>query len=192
MKKIFVVISFLLLLVSCSNKPNVNYDYEINCKNVDMSIYDDMSSTDHCFKLITASELYKCCVNKGSGIFYLGYGTCPFCNKAIKYLNEVGMEMGVTIYYIDAMNEDELIIGNNANIKKLTSFLEPILDKDEEGKKVLMTPHVFTVINGDFYGSYVSLPYKLNGDLDFDTPPTSKQVKKLKNIYRDLFEPFVQ
>ncbi|MDO4940196.1 MAG: hypothetical protein Q4E33_00715 [Erysipelotrichaceae bacterium] len=192
MKKIITLIVFLLLLCSCSKPEEVKYTYEVNAVDVDMSVYNDLTSTDHCFKLITTSELYNCYSKGSSGIFYLGYGTCPFCNKVIKYLNEVGQEMGVTIYYIDALNEDDLIIGDNTNIRRLTAFLEPILEKDDTGKKVLMTPHVFTIINGEFYGSYVSLPYKLNGDLDFDNPPTEKQINKVKKIYRNLFEPFVQ
>lgn len=192
MKKIIVTIIFLLLLCSCSKAPKVNYTYDVVAEDVDMSVYDDLTSTDHCFKRVKTSELYNCYVKDSSGIFYLGYGTCPFCNKVIKYLNEVGLEMGVTIYYIDALNKEDLIIGDNTNIRRLTKFLEPILEKDENDKKVLMTPHVFTIINGEFYGSYVSLPYKLNGDLDFDDPPTEKQINKVKKIYRNLFEPFVQ
>ena len=186
--------STFLVLVSCSLKPDVEYNYDFNYSEADMSSYTDMKDVkETCFKKITASELYNCVENKGSGIFYLGYDTCPFCNKCIKYLNETALDLGVTIYYIDAMNPEEPIIGDNDNIRKLTNFLMPILDEDKESsKKVIMTPHIFTVINGEFFGSYVSLPYKLNGDVDFDNPPTARQIKKIKNIYKLLFEPFVE
>ena len=181
MKRIISLLLFLLFLTACNIKPEVKYNYDIECKDADMSEYVSMQGVEHCFKLVKPSELVNCVENDGSGIFYLGYGTCPFCNKVIHYLNEVGMEMGVTIYYIDAMNTEEPIIGNNENIRALTSFLEPILDKDPDtDKKVLMTPHVFTVVNGEFYQSYVSLPYKLNGDVDFDDPPTEAQINKVK------------
>ena len=194
MKKLLVLLTSFFMLIGCSVKPDVKYNYDIKYSDADMTGYNDMKDVEvTCFKKVTASELYNCVENKGSGIFYLGYDTCPFCNKCIKYLNEEALDMGVTIYYIDAMNEEEPIIGNNENIRKLTNFLMPILEEDKEsGKKVLMTPHIFSIVNGEFFGSYVSLPYKINGDVDFDNPPTERQIKKIKNIYKLLFEPFVE
>jgi len=191
MKKLFLIVIVFLLCACDNNKVNINYTYDIQTNECDMSGYETMSNQKHCFKKIKVDELYKCCENDSSGIFYLGYDTCPFCNRCIEYLNEVGMSMGVTIYYIDATNPEDKILGENDAIRQSTNFLEPILDTIDEGKKVLMTPHVFTIVNGEFYDSYVSLPYKKNGDLDFDNPPTTTQIKTLESEYKKLFKPFV-
>ena len=68
-----ILILALLLLCACSEKlPTPEYPYEIESFKVDMSNYKGVSSTEHNFRLIRVSELFKCIDQKSSGIFYLG------------------------------------------------------------------------------------------------------------------------
>ena len=56
-----------------------------------------------------------------------------------------------------------------------------------EIEKVLLTPHVFSVVNGEFYGSQVCYD-----NLELDYNPTDKQVEALINVYLKIFEPFTK
>ena len=68
MKKILILL--LLILCACSEKlPQPDYPYQIESYKVDMSNYRGVSSTEHNFRLIRVSELFKCIDNRSSGIF---------------------------------------------------------------------------------------------------------------------------
>ena len=185
MKKILIL--FLVLLIfGCSNNNNKpNYPYEIQSEKVDMSAYNGVTSTNHNFRLIVPSELYKCIDNKSSGIFYLGRNNCNCCQTVCSYLNEVAQELDVTVYYIDVFNEKEpLTIKENQD--QLYEYLYDILGLGEDGEKVLLTPHVFSVVNGEFYDSLIC-----HDGMQMDAIPTSQQIEVLKNKYRNIMKPFI-
>ena len=183
MKKMLLII-LMLLLCSCAKQNGVNYTYDIQSDRVDMSAYSGVSSTNHNFKLIVPSELYKCIENKSSGIFYLGRNNCGCCQKVCKYINEVAKELNVTVYYIDVFNEDEPLTVK-ANQDRLYEYMLDILGVDENGEKVLLTPQVFSVVNGEFYDSLICYD-----GIEMDSVPTSQQIEVLKNKYRNIMKPF--
>ena len=189
MKKILIVLCFLVCFSSCTKKeeeiPEVHYSYEVTSEKVDMSAYEGVSSTNHNFRLIRVSEFFKVIDNKSSGIFYLGRDNCECCQKVCKYLNEVAMELGVTVYYIDVYDPIEPLT-DRETIDKLHDYLYPILGTDDEGNKVLLTPQVFSVIDGEYYASQICFDnYKL------DDVPTDSQIEKFKDSYRYIMRPFV-
>ncbi|MBR5340911.1 MAG: hypothetical protein IK151_03185 [Erysipelotrichaceae bacterium] len=190
MKKLLLFILIAVLLCGCGKKEKENekpqYPYEIKSEAVDMSAYEGVSSTKHNFRLITVSELFNTIDNKSSGIFYLGRSNCGCCQKVCRYLNEVAMELGVTVYYIDVYNEKEPLTEQEMQ-DKLFEYMWEILGKDADGNKSLLTPQVFSVVNGKFYGSQIcSDGYTLDAD------PSNEQVEKFKDSYRKIMEPFVE
>ena len=68
---------------------------------------------------------------------------------------------------------------------KLFDYLYKILGKDENGNKTLLTPHFFSVVNGDFYKDLICFD-----GLKLDPEPTAEQVEKLENVYREIMKPF--
>lgn len=176
MKKIVLLLSIFLMLVSCTEKAN---DFDIDSKAVDMSIYEGVDAVKHCFKETSVAELTRTLKESGSGVFYIGYKECAHCQELVKYLNEVGMEMGATIYYIPGTDKNGNFTITGDIYDELLLDLDPILDEDKDGNKAIYTPHVFSVINGKFVKSIIS------GSVDNDN-----EIKELKSEYRKILEPF--
>ena len=191
MKKFILVLCTILLLCSCSKKEVINYTYELKTKEVDMSVYPGVPSVGHCFKEILPSEFFNAYDAKSSGVFYLGYSSCPFCRQFVRYLNEVALEKGVTVYYMDAYNDYEPYkIGTQAYDRTL-EILYDYTDADESGEKCLWTPTVFALVNGEIRGFQIGASYKKDGKLDwtFDNP-SKEEVEHLLKIYNEILEPF--
>ena len=173
MKKLLILLTLFICLSACTTRKANSFD--INCKDVDMSVYEGVDG-EHCFKETTVSELTRTINEKGSAPFYLGYKECAHCQELVRYLNEVGLELGVTIYYLAGTDEkgEFTIVGDIYD--ELLNDLEPILDEDDKG---IYTPNVFNVIDGEIVKS------KISGSVD-----SAKQIEDLKNEYRKILEPF--
>ena len=184
MKKIIVIFLFLIICFGCSNSVDVKYPYTIQSKNVDMSMYDGVTSTEHMFKSVTVQELFNTIDKKSSGVFYLGRDNCSCCQTCIQYLNEAAMDLGVTVYYINAYDEEMPVASDSETYNKLFEYLYDILDT-VDGEKQLQTPTIFSVINGEIVDHLICL-----GDFAWDTPPTKLQTLRLVNKYKSILEPF--
>lgn len=189
MKKIFIILCAVLVLFSCSrkedNKQEIKYTYEIKSKSVDMSGYEGVNSVKHNFRLITPTELFNVIDNRSSGVFYLGRTNCGCCQRVCRYLNEVALELGVTVYYVDVYNEEEAMTDPSIQ-EKAKEYLEPILG-EENGEKTLLTPQVFSLINGEFGGSQICFDNYV-----LDPTPSEDQIEKFKDSYRAILSPFAE
>ncbi len=189
MKKIFIILCLVLFLVSCTKKQDskqeIKYTYEITSKSVDMSGYEGVNSVKHNFRLITPTELFNVIDHKSSGVFYIGRTNCGCCQRVCRYLNEVAMELGVTVYYIDVYNEEEPMTGTEIQ-DKAKEYLYPILG-EENGEKTLLTPQVFSLINGEFAGSQICFDNYV-----LDPSPSDDQIERFKDAYRAILSPFAQ
>ncbi len=187
MKKLILLFLLAFLLSGCGKKeeklPSVEYTYDIVSEKVDMSGYEGVSSTDHMFRIIKVQELFNTIDSKSSGIFYLGRTNCGCCQKVCRYLNEVAKELDLTVYYIDVYNEEDSLTEKETQ-DKLYQYMYEILGTSEEGEKTLLTPQVFSVINGEFYDSQICFD---NYSLDDDA-----KIEKFKDSYRHIMKPFVQ
>ena len=189
MRKLTGFFLILLILLTGCNKRNVpepDYPYEVQSSVIDMSAYSGISSTKHQFRLVSIEEFYKTIDNASSGIFYLATNTCGCCQNITKYLSEVATELGVTVYYIDAFDPENDLSEKEHN-DRLVSYIGPIMGMDDEGNKVVLTPHLIIVINGEFAGSQICFD-----DLGISDISLEKNVKKLKDVFRSLMEPFVK
>ena len=183
MKKVLLIVFCLLFLCSCKQK--INYTYDINSRNADMSSYDGLSATNHMFKKITVQELFNVIDNKSSGVFYLGRENCSCCQITTKYLNQVASDLNVTVYYIDVYDE-QMPITDDYLKDKLTNYLYDIV-AEIDGVKELQTPTIFSIVNGKTYDSLICL-----SDWDWDPNPTKKQEKKLIDKYIRILTPFAE
>ena len=179
MKKILMLLCVLFVICGCSAKPDLSY--EVNSYPVDMSGYDGVTSVGHNFVGVEVDEVFRAIQEKGSAVFYLGFKGCEHCQKAVKHLNKVAQELGVTVCYIDAKSETHPV--TNEDLDDLTIALYDVLNRDEYGEKALYTPHVFSIINGKIAGSYISM--KETGD-------EAKDGENIEKIYRKILEPFAQ
>jgi len=97
------------------------------------------------FKYAKMEEILNV-LEKGTGVVYLGFPECGWCQAYVKYLNEVAKEneFGTIFYY----NIKEDRANNTENYKKIVSLLNENLMNDDEGNKRIFVPNVTFVKNG--------------------------------------------
>lgn len=117
-------------------------------------------------------------LEKGTGIVYLGFPECPWCQTYVKYLNEVAEDMAVSkIYYYDILEARK---NNTEEYQQIVSLLEDYLQYDEEGNKRVYVPSVIAVKKGEIVGFDDETAWDTKG---FKTPQdywTEDEVKDLK------------
>lgn len=104
-------------------------------------------------------------LEKGTGIVYLGFPECKWCQRYTKYLNEVAMDMGISKIYYYNIREDRKI--NTENYQKIVSILENYLQNDEEGNKRIYVPSVIALKKGEIVGFDDETAWDTKG---FETP----------------------
>lgn len=104
---------------------------------------------DNVFVYRNADEIINI-LEKGTGIVYIGFPECPWCQKYVIYLNEVAKKMGVEkIYYFNILNDRK---NNTKEYQKIVSLLKNYLDNDEEGNPRVFVPDVTFVVKGKIVG----------------------------------------
>lgn len=141
---IFVVggVAFYLLFVD-DGVPNVdetkkdNYRFSVEYTKVPM---------DNVFVYKSETEIIDILEN-GSGIIYLGFPECPWCQSYVVYLNEVAKDNGIeNIYYL---NIKEMRANNTENYQKIVALIDSLLSVDENGNKRIYVPQVVFVKKGE-------------------------------------------
>ena len=141
---IFVVggVAFYLLFVD-DGVPNVdetkkdNYRFSVEYTKVPM---------DNVFVYKSETEIIDILEN-GSGIIYLGFPECPWCQSYVVYLNEVARDNGIeNIYYL---NIKEMRANNTENYQKIVALIDSLLSVDENGNKRIYVPQVVFVKKGE-------------------------------------------
>ncbi len=85
-------------------------------------------------------------LKSGSGIVYLGFPECPWCQKYVTLLNEVAKEKGITeIYYF---NIKEARANKTVAYTEIVELLKDYIPTDDEGNKKVMVPDLTFVMNG--------------------------------------------
>ena len=182
MKKVFLLISVLLLLCAC-NKKDYSKLYDLKTYDCDMSCYENVDATDHNFVGTTVLELKRLIEEKGYGAFAFTSRYCNHCQMAMQYLDQVSKELDVKIFYIDATSDVYPIQGTD-NYDILFDILFDTLNEGEEGEEI-QTPEVFSVIDGEIKDYKVGTTWSGMEYNDDD-------VAKLKDIYREILTPFTK
>ena len=178
---IFVIggVACYLLFVD-DGVPNVdegkkdNYKFSVEYTKVPM---------DNVFNYKTEDEIIEILEN-GSGIVYLGFPECPWCQSYVVYLNEVVKDNGIdNIYYL---NIKEMRSNNTEKYQKIVNLISEILPYDENGNKRIYVPQVVFVKNGKIIGGDNETSYNVVG-----TPSeywTSETIANLKQKLTNLIK----
>lgn len=171
--------AFYLLFVD-DGVPNVdetkkdNYKFSVEYTKVPM---------DNVYNYKTEEEIIEI-LEKGSGVVYLGFPECPWCQSYAVYLNEVVKDNGIeNIYYL---NIKEMRSNNTENYQKIVSLIEQVLPNDENGNKRIYVPQVVVVKNGKIIGGDNETSYDVTG-----TPSeywTSEAIANLKQKLNNLIK----
>lgn len=118
-------------------------------------------------------------MKKGTGIVYLGFPECPWCQAYVKYLNEVAKEEGIKeIYYFNILNDRE---NNTKEYQEIVKILKDEIETDKEGNPRVFVPNVSFHVDGELIGNdYETATVDTE---KFKTPAdywTEEEVKDLK------------
>ena len=105
--------------------------------------------TDNVFSYRNAEEITRI-LEHGTGVIYLGFPECKWCQKYVTYLNEAAKENDITRIYYFNIYEDRA--NNTEEYQKIVSLLEEYLEYDEEGNKRVYVPAVIVVDGGEIVG----------------------------------------
>lgn len=118
-------------------------------------------------------------LEKGTGIVYLGFPECEWCQRYVKYLNEVAQDLGLSKIFYYNIREDRA--NNTDDYLKIVSILEEYLQYDDEGNKRIYVPSVIALKKGEIVGFDDETAWDTKG---FSTPDeywTEEEVKDLKD-----------
>lgn len=120
-------------------------------------------------------------LEKGTGIVYLGFPECKWCQRYTKYLNEVAIDMGISKIYYYNIREDRKL--NTENYQKIVSILENYLQNDEEGNKCIYVPSVIALKKGEIVGFDDETAWDTKG---FETPDEYWNTDEVKDLKEKL------
>ena len=136
-----LLIGSLVILMFSDNKENSDAlkfkeEYsEVNDNNV--FVYRDIN------EIINILE-------NGTGIVYLGFPECKWCQAYVVMLDEVAREEGLEkIYYFNILEDRK---NNTDEYQKIVKLLGENLLFDEEGNKRVYVPDVTAVLKGEIIG----------------------------------------
>lgn len=122
----------------------------------------------------------------GTGIVYLGFPECKWCQQYVVYLNKVAKDRGISkIYYYNIREDREK---NTKDYQKIVSLLKEYLEEDEDGNPRVYVPAVTFMSNGKILGFDDETAYDTKGYDDPSEYWTDKKVENLKdrlNSYLD-------
>lgn len=133
---------------------------------------------DNYYVYRTDEEIIKILEN-GTGIVYLGFPECPWCQAYVPMLNEIADIEGLEKIYYYNIYEDRL--NNTESYQKIVSIIEEYLQYDSEGNKRIYVPAVIAISKGEIVGFDDETSYDTKG---FETPEeywTDDEVSELKS-----------
>ena len=105
---------------------------------------------DNVFKFKTAEEIITV-LEHGTGVVFLGFPSCPWCQTYAPMLNSLAKEYGIEeIYYYDIKSDRA---DNTENYQKMVSILSDYLQYDESGNKRIYVPETAFVVDGEIIGN---------------------------------------
>ena len=122
----------------------------------------------------------------GTGVVYLGFPECKWCQQYTVYLNELAKDRNIPEIMYYNIREDRQ--DNTKNYQTIVNLLKDYLPEDEEGNPRVYVPAVIFMSNGKILGFDDETAYDTKG---YDEPSeywTKKEVNDLKdrlNSYLD-------
>lgn len=102
-------------------------------------------SSDNVFTYRSLKEVNKM-LEKGTGVVYLGFPECPWCQGYVKYIDEIAKKVGIDKVYYSNVLEDRS--NNTEEYQTTIKLLKDYLPNDEEGNPRVYVPLVVVIKNG--------------------------------------------
>lgn len=115
-----------------------------------------------------------------------GFSNCPWCNTLFPYLNEVAIQRGATLGYLDTRANPEW--QSNIDIDDYDLFAErfgSVLDEDADGIPHLYVPHVFFIKDGQLVDDHAGT---VSGQENASDELSAEQQEELRTILNAGFD----
>ena len=179
-KKLIIIVSAIiiigggiLLYFVLNNKNNEN-----NNDNIKFAKEYTEVGEDNVFVYKDIDEIINI-LKYGTGVVYLGFPECPWCQAYVKYLNDAAKEANIEkIYYFNILEERK---NNTEKYQEIVSILGDNLQRDEEGNLKVFVPNVSFVVDGKIVGNDYETSLDTKG---FEKPSdywTIEDVNRLNN-----------
>ena len=140
MKKIFMAVLCLFLISACAQeekKPEKNMADE----------YTELAK-ENVFVYAPQEDILAM-LEHGTGIVFLGFPECPFCQAYAPMLNDAVKDTGLKVLYYNIFDDR---LTHTEFYQKVVSLLDGQLDFDSSGKPRIYVPDVTFVIGGEIVG----------------------------------------
>ena len=115
----------------------------------------------------------------GTGVIYLGFPECPWCQAYVPILNEVADIEGLEkIYYFNILEDRK---NNTKEYQKMVEILKDYLQYDAEGNKRIYVPAVIFISKGKIIGFDDETSYDTKGLQNPEDYWTDEEISDLKN-----------
>lgn len=119
-------------------------------------------------------------IQNGTGIIYLGYPSCIYCDEVAQTLNEVAKEKKIKeIFYY---NFRDIKTNNTKEYKKLVDLLSENLNSEDNQ---IVSPSLVFVVNGKIKGIHSKTVDSHNAR---ERKMTEEEKNSLKQIYSDYID----
>lgn len=182
----FITIAIVVISVLVLNKE----DKKVNEDAIKFSEEYPSVDKDNVFVYRNIDEIIRI-MEKGTGVVYLGFPECPWCNAYVKYLNEVAKEVGIEkIYYFNILNDRK---NETDEYKKIVKILGEQLQLNEEGNPRVYVPNVSFHIDGKVIGNDCETSLDTKNLKDPSDYWTEEEVEDLKtNLTKYMEEVYLE
>lgn len=200
MKKIWIGI-LLIALCGCSvaepkdtkktnEKDQTSYcdDATSTCgfgTEADMSAYEGFDHANSMFEESDMTHLINTIKRKETGIFYLGYPSCPWCVEALPVLNEVAKASNQHIAYVRTRDEKKELMYTEEQKKTLIDAASTYMQKDDEGNYQVYVPFFVVVKDGVVVDGHVGT---VDGHDAHERVMTEEEKSQLKEIFEKMLQ----
>lgn len=197
MKKTVLCI-LLVLLCGCStsttDKQKTEEDGTSYCddskgcgfgEKADMSGYKDFDTKNSMFEESDMEHLLTAIKEKKTGIFYLGFPKCPWCEEAIPVLNDIAKENNQNIAYVQTRDDASELIYTPDQKKALISYASAYMNQDDKGEYQIYVPFVLVIKEGKVVAGHVGT---VDGHDAHERKMNDQEKKELQTIYEDMFK----
>lgn len=176
MKKLVIILTFLLILAGCSTIKVEKVDDDNNTDAIRFNKEYKLNDKNNVYKYATYDNAIDM-LKKESGIIYLGFPSCTLCKEIVSVLNESAKENNINsiLYY----NFKDIRDNNTDEYVKLKELISEYITLEEYEK--IKAPTVIFINNGDIVGIYVGsiLP-------DREEIITEEEKSSLKQNFKEL------
>ncbi len=132
---------------------------------------------DNLFKIKDSDEIISI-LEHGTGVVFLGFPSCPWCQAYAPMLNDLAKEYGISeIYYFDIKEDRE---NETETYNKIVSILSDYLQYDNEGNKRIYVPETAFVVDGEIVGNDLETSKETLGFQDPEEYWTEERIENWK------------